>query len=825
MKKVLVSLFCVILVSNIARCQTTFLDPPFPFDLLEHIEYLQIYAWNQNIVDSTIVDRLIEMPLLEYLHMDLGNGFDYMRPNIHHLWAKLKGLAIRGLYDPIDLTGARFEELSVSGKDSLMHVVAGNLKSIEDLHSLRISFDSLTQTSALSIAEVNDLQRLLLINKQNAGQVQGILTELDSLKYLSLTGVTAADLQNVKSSIKHVDFTSKEGMHNEVLEALGVLPYLESIDLRISKNDTIVSADMSLLHSLKSLKLSGRLISIDESLGQLESLEKLNLRYLKLRDLPASLSNLSHLVELNVEGNNLTVLPDLSKMNNLIRLFCRNNKLQSLPKGIGSLKMLKELHASGNQLSVLPDDIGELKSLEVLNLNNNHLRFLPKSFTALNKLKILNLSTNCMQELPEDIGKLESLEDLRLFSKKARNIDGRKGGGLECKNDLKEIPKSIVSCKELVQLLLSGAGVFDEVDVKRVLNIPNDKLKINMRECGINKLSSDGWLDSKVAFIDLSKNQISDIPKEILMSNIPEINLKKNNLGIYGQKYDSEALKFLVMYDKGLVSKKDVLEYQGMKEAIVKVCSRFYYDNENNPILKFLPIAMEIDPEYVENNIDTENYAEALLDAERYNDAIDYYTQTIDRQMSRGIKFANSIALNIQNRHKAYLAIGDTLSAIDDLKLIQSEFNYDMNSDIFSLLIESGKFELAKEYVSPTIAYYQELIDKNKSNEEGLILSMMEVYLVTDDLLAFDKLYRDNYSRVWKSSYAELFEYLHLVRDISTKEMNENDADAINEFVYRLEKNKFTNSSWSCGLVASYSEQFSDTKKNYIRDLNQVICQ
>lgn len=794
---------------------------PFPFDSLKHIEYLQLYAWNVNLQDSTIVDRLMDMPSLNYLHMHRGNGFDYQRPKIKELWNKLKGLALVGLYDPIDISGANFQELNISGKDSLMNLIVSDLSSCPQIHSLDIDFDSLTTGSAHTIAKMKNLKRLSLRHKKGGKQLNVILSELKKLEYLKIFNATGNALQNIASNLKEVEISCQVEKHNQVLEALANLDSLFILDIKINKKDSTINTDLSKFKNLISLNISGGgLMTIDESIGQMKSLKRLNIKYQKLNALPQSFSNLTKLEYLNLSSNQIELIPDLSKMTQLSVVLLRGNKLKSLPQGIENLKKLKELEVSSNRLEGLPDDIGNLRSLENLSAYNNYIEILPRSLTDLKNLKVLNLGTNCLQELPRNLGDLESLKELRLSynkSLKRNNVKRIKN----CQNGINAIPISIKNCKNLTILDLKSAGDFDDEDVKSILQIPNSELKVSMGLCEIGSLPSAGWLDSQIYSIDLSKNRVQSIPLGLLKSKIPEINLVGNDLGIYNQKYDSENLKALILYDRGDIPKELVLGRQGMKETIVKICSRKYYGNDVNPILSFLPLAITIDSIYVENNINTGNYADALLNTGRYDDAIKYYTLTIERQLNSEIRFANEIAVNLDNRHKAYLEVGDTLSAISDLQLIESEFNYNMTPHIFSLYVESGNFDRSKELADSTILFYQELLAKDQIKDQGIILSIMEVYLVTDDYPSFDKAKREYYNIPWTDTYLKIYKYLILVRKLSA---DFSTVSEVEKFLLELESSSFKNDIWGCSLLASWSKQLGAQKKEVIARLNSAIC-
>ncbi len=86
--------------------------------------------------------------------------------------------------------------------------------------------------------------------------------------------------------------------------------------------------------------------------------------------------------------------------------------LRALPESIGQLKSLQILDLSNNQISILPESIAQLKSLQDLSLGYNQFSTLPESIGQLSSLKALWLKENQISILPESIANLTSLQTL-----------------------------------------------------------------------------------------------------------------------------------------------------------------------------------------------------------------------------------------------------------------------------------------------------------------------------------------------------------------------------------------------------------------------------
>lgn len=145
-------------------------------------------------------------------------------------------------------------------------------------------------------------------------------------------------------------------------------------------------------------------------LGRLVNLEALELACLEsLEDLPEEIGNLTKLESIVIDNGN----------------GCSMNV--RLPRSIGQLGNLKVLRLYGaldgrdigeparsGKSKVLPDTLGQLQSLEELDLGRNGIRTLPPQVASLQNLKKLSLDYNDIHDLPAFVGELKSLEELSL---------------------------------------------------------------------------------------------------------------------------------------------------------------------------------------------------------------------------------------------------------------------------------------------------------------------------------------------------------------------------------------------------------------------------
>ncbi|XP_056171111.1 disease resistance protein L6-like [Syzygium oleosum] len=233
-------------------------------------------------------------------------------------------------------------------------------------------------------------------------------------------------------------------------ESMNSLVSLTQLDLSYSAIEKLPES-IGFLKKLKTLNASycKSLAHIPSSIGRLASLAILDLRECgKLAQLPDSIGSLTSLTTLHLANTTIAELPEsIMHLQNLRILDISKTGITKLPRAIGMLAKLQELRVSGcENLKGLPSDIGELISLNMLELDNfryceklQEVPELPSSLTALgvtcqspplphlSQLTLLNKLTlsdcswlECLPELPvglsmlyiTDCGKLKALTNL-----------------------------------------------------------------------------------------------------------------------------------------------------------------------------------------------------------------------------------------------------------------------------------------------------------------------------------------------------------------------------------------------------------------------------
>lgn len=266
-----------------------------------------------------------------------------------------------------------------------------------------------------------------------------------------------------------------------------------------------------------------------------EKIEKLDLSFLQLTELPPEIGKLSHLKYLDLRSNRLTTLPpEIANLTQLTSFYVVKNQLETLPLEIGELCHLERLHLSYNHLETLPPTFGQLVALNELYLSHNYLTSLPEEIQFLTHLKQLALSFNQLQTLPSTFGHLHHLTWLDLNSNKLTAIFQ----GIEHLSSLSELNLSYNQIKRLspemgqlsslVELNLSYNQIeilppeIGQLQTLDFLYLSHNLLTILPPEIGQLK---------SLIILDLIYNHLNFLPSEIgHLKKLTELRLNRNNL-------------------------------------------------------------------------------------------------------------------------------------------------------------------------------------------------------------------------------------------------------------------------------------------------------
>ncbi|MEO7841588.1 MAG: leucine-rich repeat domain-containing protein [Anaerolineales bacterium] len=333
----------------------------------------------------------------------------------------------------------------------------------------------------------------------------------------------------------------------------------------MAHDQAYLEAEEKIEEALKSgateLDLRGmKLTELPESIGQLIQLLKLNLGWdyskekeeiNQLTTLPESLGQLTQLTELNLSNNQLTALPDsLGQLRQLQTLDLSDNQLTTLPESLGQLTQLTELDLSKNQLISLPESLGQLTQLQKLYASDNKLTELPVSLIQLKQLQELDVSSNQLMILPEGLKQFEHLQVL-YFGGNPMNFPDWVSELTDLRRlsiyglRLSVLPDIVINLTELEFLnlgenLLTTLPSLEKLKKLKILWLDTNKLGELPDSIGhINNLE-ELWLFG---------NQLNDIPPSLAqLENLKVLDLDNNPLNPELSEAYEEGLDAVKLY-------------------------------------------------------------------------------------------------------------------------------------------------------------------------------------------------------------------------------------------------------------------------------------
>ncbi|MCC6549488.1 MAG: leucine-rich repeat domain-containing protein [Ignavibacteriaceae bacterium] len=183
------------------------------------------------------------------------------------------------------------------------------------------------------------------------------------------------------------------------------------------------------------------------------------------------------------------------------KLYCLGHFYSDgLPFELSRFSNLEELSVAVNHLTEIPDYFADFKKLKTLDLSANYLSDLEKIFDILGSittLETLELANNGIKVVPENLSKLTNLRNLDL--------------GL---NGIVNLPEGIKSLTKLSSLYL-GVNPIDFYSINRTIcDMPNLN-RLDLGDCKLKEWPPNLHCLSNVTELNLSRNNFTEIPKEI----------------------------------------------------------------------------------------------------------------------------------------------------------------------------------------------------------------------------------------------------------------------------------------------------------------------
>ncbi|KAJ2505545.1 cysteinyl-tRNA synthetase, partial [Coemansia sp. RSA 2049] len=270
------------------------------------------------------------------------------------------------------------------------------------------------------------------------------------------------------------------------------------IDLRSRKLQTVpvfLYAHANKILSLNMSKNPG--LNFPADFVQLcDNLRELRLATCQFSRFPNSIKYFSHLSFLDLSGNEIKRMchAPLNKLKQLSTLMLRNNRLVDLPDSLSELKLLRVLNVSNNDLPVFPAAITRIATLEELDISFNRIPVIPDSISSLTNLVKLNIMGNSLSgSLPKGLSRLTKLEELDVRQNRLQDLG---------------VTSELLGLKLLYTERNIVTRAHMDFTCATSVSLKSNKLT----QCHITNSAHT------LVFLDLSHNQLTELPTDIFMS-------------------------------------------------------------------------------------------------------------------------------------------------------------------------------------------------------------------------------------------------------------------------------------------------------------------
>lgn len=786
---------------------TAFTNIP-KFRNLENIDFVYIDG-KMNLNYDSLWSELLKMPSLKFLGINNMGKNMVSSPDLDALLAKMEGIYIN--QPEIYLPNPEKYPLKANSivLESYNHETKNffePLKKASNLKFLSLAGFTLSDENAADFGVFKDLSNLCIYRmgtKEDTPLLQNIAT-LSKLKHLTLNlGKATSNIEKNIGLLKNIeDLQVSVSWKSEacyIPESLFDLYNLKNLVIS-GFSDTILSKNIKKLSNLEKLELSGKFKVLPNEIGELKNLTTLNIPFIDLISLPNTIGNLKKLKNLD------------ARFSELIRL----------PESIGDLEKLEYLDIGFNKIEHLPKSIKNLTQLKKLNLNNNNLKELPSVIGDLSSLEILELANNNLKAIPSSIGNLTKLKTLYLYNSYYADNDRFKP---DFSNNILSLPSTIRNMTGLETISCALNKEFDGEILKVLINMPQKFESIDFSECNITNVPKSGWANFKTKRLDLSKNKIEIFPLEVYqLDDFIEFDLRNNgDKSLHYYFYNATELK-VVGYLNSLITLQEMKQYEGIVDALMSLSSRYDYHNNNNPILKLYPIALEIDSVRAAELISPDKYADALYEAKRYQECIKPYSISIQRDIDFCVTIVNFTVPKIYNRANAYFYTGDYKSSLKDLKYLETKYDIPLNEQMaLTYHFMEDHFKADSIFKTSESDFLEKIENKNNSKWWANELSLLELYLISNEIVKFKNYYnvlKNLTPPDKKSKY--LLDYLYQIYSISTNQTSSNGNFSTFQKIIKDENVSFDR--WSCQLVDMWSKKLNPDKAEEISKWNELVC-
>ena len=262
--------------------------------------------------------------------------------------------------------------------------------------------------------------------------------------------------------------------------------------------------------------------ALPDTFKELESLTDIEIYNCpKMKYFPMVITELPELISLNISNNKqwesddflagMRALASGPSMEKIQILYARQNSLPVLPREFKNMKKLGLLDLAFNKIALVEEAYGDDVAFVQLYLDHNKLESIPENFCGLNDVETFSVTYNKLKKVP-NIFSATSLYTIKSVDFSGNDIDGFEGEDdgtfkgvrietftLANNPKMKKYPKCLAETNSLVSYIILRACGLEE--------IPAGSFKY---ENSVDLMS-----------IDLSYNNLTDLPREMHAGNLP----------------------------------------------------------------------------------------------------------------------------------------------------------------------------------------------------------------------------------------------------------------------------------------------------------------
>ena len=288
--------------------------------------------------------------------------------------------------------------------------------------------------------------------------------------------------------------------------------------------------DCSSSHHMNSLApLNPNSVVLPHDFAKMTALFVLGLERVGMHSVPPEIFDMP-IMKLYLEGNEFTTIPSLiGKMTALQYLESHDSRISRLPAEIGNLRSLNFLNIRNNALTSVPAELFTLTALTQLLMIMNPIARIPPEIGRLSALKVLQFGSSGLSRVPRGLFKLTKLTHLELSSEFIGTAtDLSESRTLHSRTQITHIPTEISELTELRGLVLNGNQLADLPTTMGQLG------KLTRLSLGTNRLTDiPPWLSnlSQLRYLNLIANALTRCPESVArLPNLEIVNFWNNSI-------------------------------------------------------------------------------------------------------------------------------------------------------------------------------------------------------------------------------------------------------------------------------------------------------